>query len=360
MAESFLKVEFYVRMKWFFAFITGLFVLFVAGSGEVMASELVGEIKQLVPEMEIGVFEGRHGVGIVYGVREVEAEKGAVVIVNGRNETFVKYRQVIDELIAAGFSVYTFDHRGQGFSGRQLADPHKGHVDSFDDYVADFHFFLEHVVNRRPYDYCLALAHSMGGTITLLHELRYPGSFTGIVMTAPMLGFSTAPWPAFLVPPILSVFDALGQSQSYIIGGGPFEPKPFSDDNPLTSDCDNYTRNQQLMIEYPQIQLGAPTNAWVKQALVAIDEIWVSQAQVAIEEIMAGAESLRSPLLILQAGADQVVDNRAQERFFCNRAGNCELQIIPEARHEILVESPELREMAVKAMLDFFERVCGD
>ena len=348
MAESFSKVEVCVRKKNFFAFITGLIILFLAGLGEVMALGPVGEVKQLLPEMEIGVFEGCHGVGIVYGIREVEAEKGAVVIVNGRNETFVKYRKVIDKLTAADFSVYTFDHRGQGFSDRQLADPHKGYVDSFDDYVADLHFFLEHIVSRRPHDSCLVLAHSMGGTITMLYELRYPGNFAGIVMTAPMLGFSTAPWPFFLVPPLLSLFEVLGLSQNYIIGGGPFKPESFTDDNPLTSDRESYNRNQRLMAEYPQIQLGSPTNAWVKQALVAI------------EEVMAENESLRSPLLILQAGADRVVDNQAQERFFCGRAGNCELQVIPEARHEILVESPEFREIAVKAMLDFFEQACGD
>ncbi len=348
MAESFLNVEVYVGKKWFFTFIVGLFVLFAAGPGEVMALEPVSEVKQLLPEMEIGIFKGRQGIRIVYGIREVKVEKGAVIIVNGRNETFVKYREVINELNTAGFSVYTFDHRGQGFSGRQLADPHKGHVDSFDDYVADLHFFLEHIVKRRPHDHCLVLAHSMGSTISLLYDLRYPGNFAGIVMTAPMLGFSTAPWPFFLVPPLLSLLDALGQSQSYIIGGGPFKPESFSDDNILTSDRENYNRNQRLMAEYPQVQLGSPTNAWVKQALVAI------------EEVMAGAQSLRPPLLILQAEADRVVDNQAQERFFCDRAGKCELQVIPEARHEILVESPKLREMAVKAMLDFFERVCGD
>ncbi len=335
-------------MKWFSAFIMGLFILFTVAPGEVMASDPVGEIEQLLPEMEIGVFAGCQGVEIVYGIREVKAEKGVVVIVNGRNETFVKYRKVINELTDAGFSVYTFDHRGQGFSGRQLADPHKGHVDSFDDYVADLHFFLEHIVKRTSHAPCLVLAHSMGSTISLLYDLRYPGNFAGIVMTAPMLGFSTAPWPFFLVSPLLSLLDALGQSQSYIIGGGPFKPKSFSDDNILTSDRENYSRNQRLMAEYPQIQLGSPTNAWVKQALVAI------------EEVMAGAESLRPPLLILQAEADRVVDNQAQERFFCDRAGICELQVIPKSRHEILVESPELRDMAVKAMLDFFERVYGD
>ena len=325
-----------------------------------MVSESVGEVKELVPEMEVGVFDGLQGVEIVYGIREVDAEKGAVVIVNGRNETFVKYREVINELSVAGFSVYTFDHRGQGFSGRQLTDPHKGHVDSFDDYVADLHFFLEHIVKQRPHEPCLLLAHSMGGAISLLHELRYPGNFAGMVMTAPMLGFSTAPLPVFLVLPLLSLLEALGQSQRYILGGGPFKPESFSDDNILTSDRESFNRNQRLMAEHPKVQLGSPTNAWVKQALVAIDKIWLSHAQEAIEEVKAGAESLQAPLLILQAGADRVVENQAQERFFCGRAGKCELKVIPEARHEILVESPELREMGVKAMLDFFEQICGD
>ncbi|MEA3348112.1 MAG: alpha/beta hydrolase, partial [Pseudomonadota bacterium] len=171
--------------------------------------------------------------------------------------------------------------------------------------------------------------------------------FAGIVMTAPMLGFSTAPWPFFLVPPFLSLINALGCSQHYVIGGSSFQPEPFSDDNTLTSDRDNYTRNQQLMIDFPQIQLGSPTNAWVSRSLVAI------------KEILAGAESLRLPLFILQAEIDQVVNNQVHE-CFCRRAGNCEMMVIAKARHEILMESPEIREMAGKAILDFFARVCDN
>ena len=333
--------------KCFFVFLAGLIFLLVAGLGDSMALEPVEEVGQLLPEMKIGAFAGCKGISIVYGIREAEAEKGAVVIVNGRNETFVKYRSVCNELVHAGFSVYTFDHRGQGFSGRLLPDPQKGHVDRFDDYAVDLHFFLEHIVNRSPHANCLVLAHSMGGAIALLHELHYPGSVAGIVMTSPMLGFSTAPWPVFLVSPLLSVLDVLGWSRSYIIGGAPFKPEPFTENNTLTSDRDNYTRNQQLMIDHPRIRLGSPTNAWVKQSLVAI------------KEIMAGAKSLRIPLMILQAGADSVVDNRAQERF-CRRAGNCELLVIPEARHEILMENSKLREMAGQVILDFFRRSRGD
>ncbi len=311
-----------------------------------MALESLDEVRALLPEMEVGGFAGTKGVEVVYGFIEVETEKGALVIVNGRNETFVKYREVINELTAAGFSVYTFDHRGQGFSGRMLADPHKGHVDCFADYVDDFHFFLENIVKRCPHSCCLALAHSMGGTITLLHELRYPGSFAAIAMTAPMLGFSTAPWPFFLVPPLLSLYEVLGLRENYVVGGGPFKSELFTDDNPLTSDRDNYNRNQQLMLDHSRLQLGSPTCAWVKESLGAI------------KEIMAGAKKLPGSLLILQAGADRVVNNRAQERF-CRRAGSCELRVIPQARHEILMEKSQLRELAIKAILEFFTLECN-
>ncbi|MBN2809781.1 MAG: alpha/beta fold hydrolase [Deltaproteobacteria bacterium] len=328
-------------MKRVSAFAAGLLLLLIVVPVELKASP-VGEVQALLPEMVIAGFTGLQGVEIVYGSREIAAEKGAVVIVNGRNETFVKYRQVISSLWAAGYSVYTFDHRGQGFSGRMLADPCKGYVESFADYVADLHFFLEKIV-RRPPEHCLVLAHSMGGTIVLLHELRYPGSFTGIALAAPMLGFPTAPWPAFLVPPLLALLEGLGFAQSYIPGGGPFQPEPFND-NKLTSDRENYMRNQRILLDHPAARLGSPTNAWVGAALAAI------------REIMAGAPTLRTPLLVLQAGADRVVDNRATE-LFCQSVGICQRSVIAGSRHEILMESPQLRGAAAKEIFTFFTRV---
>ncbi len=326
--------------------IAALLLVLCAGQvGELMASEYaaVAVVKKLLPAMAIGSFSGAKNVEIIYGVREVESENGAVIIVNGRNETFVKYREVIDSISKAGFSVYTFDHRGQGFSERQLSDPHKGHVETYDDYVADFEFFLENVVNLRPHKVRLLLAHSMGGTIALLHELRYPESSDAIVMTAPMLGFSTSPWPFFLVPPMLSLFEVLGLEQNYVVGGGGFKPQPFTKDNPLTSDPNSYMRNQQMMLDYPQAQLGSPTCAWVKTSLVAI------------KEIKDSALSFKVPLLILQAEDDQVVNNRAQE-CFCREVGeNCKLMVIPGAKHEILMEKPEIKELADKIIFDFLK-----
>ncbi len=314
-----------------------------------MASETdtVAVVGKLLQEMQIGSFTGVKNVEIVYGIREVADEKAAVIIVNGRNETFIKYRDLVRKFKNRGFSVYALDHRGQGFSGRQLDDPDKGHVDSYDDYIADFDYFIKNIVNAKAHKTKLVLAHSMGGTIALLYELRYPGSFSGIAMSAPMLGFSTAPWPFFLVPPLLSLYEFLGLEQKYVVGGGKFKPQPFEPDNNLTSDEPHYTHNQQLMLDYPQIQLGSPTCAWVKKSLEAI------------KEIKNGVEKFQIPLLVLQAGNDRVVNNCAEKKF-CRAVGkNCQLIIIPGSQHEILMEKPATVKLAEKYIFDFFNHLAG-
>lgn len=64
-----------------------------------------------------------------------------VVICPGRIESYVKYAELAYDLFHLGFDVLIIDHRGQGRSGRLLADPHLGHVNRFNDYVDDLAAF---------------------------------------------------------------------------------------------------------------------------------------------------------------------------------------------------------------------------
>ncbi len=302
----------------------------------------VDEVRALLPGIEVGSFTGLRGLEIVYGVRPVAGSIYNVVIVNGRNETFVKYREVIERLAGAGFSVYAYDHRGQGFSGRPLADREKGHVEYFDDYVADLDTFLTRIVKSAP-GRCFFLTHSMGGPVALRFVQLHPGRVARLAMVSPMLGFPTAPWPAFLVPPLLSLLDLLGFGRSYIIGGGAWKPEPWDPDNVLTSDREKYEFYQRLERDHPLLRLGAPTNNWVRQSLKAIGAI------------MAGADRITVPILMLQAGSDRVVDNAAQVRF-ARWAPACRLVVVPGARHEILMEKPGLRNPALRKIIDFFHQ----
>ena len=63
--------------------------------------------------------------------------KGTVCLFQGRSEFIEKYFETVRDLRARGFAVATFDWRGQGLSKRALADPQKGHVRNFSEYVTD-------------------------------------------------------------------------------------------------------------------------------------------------------------------------------------------------------------------------------
>lgn len=111
---------------------------------------------------EEGEFIGVGGVPIRF-VRFCSARHQRVVVVSpGRIESYVKYPEVAYDLFQCGYDVMILDHRGQGRSGRLLADTHRGHVINFSDYVDDFTQFYQQEVKPRGYRQRFALAHSMG------------------------------------------------------------------------------------------------------------------------------------------------------------------------------------------------------
>lgn len=97
-----------------------------------------------------------------------------VVICPGRIESYVKYAELAYDLFHSGFDVLIIDHRGQGRSGRLLADPHLGHVNRFNDYVDDLAAFWQQEVQPGPWRKRYILAHSMGGAISTLFLQRHP------------------------------------------------------------------------------------------------------------------------------------------------------------------------------------------
>lgn len=66
-----------------------------------------------------------------------------VILCTGYNESYLKYSEFIMNLCELGISVYCFDHRGQGFSGRFPEQEKRGYVDKFENYVDDLCFSLK-------------------------------------------------------------------------------------------------------------------------------------------------------------------------------------------------------------------------
>ena len=127
------------------------------------------------------------------------------MLLHGQTEFIEKYGEVIDELRGRGFTVATFDWRGQGGSTRALPDPLKCHVGNFREYDEDLATFLEQVIKPMGVAPPLALAHSMGAHILLRTLHDRPRAFSAAVLSAPMMAVSTRGQPAWVATLATSV-----------------------------------------------------------------------------------------------------------------------------------------------------------
>jgi lysophospholipase len=268
-----------------------------------------------------------------------DASETALVILGGRTEFIEKYAELFFDLRLLDVSIFSYDHRGQGLSQRLLEDTHKGHVDRFADYVEDLKIFLDEVVGQ-GYRKVFVLSHSMGGTVTVLFQQRYAGYLDGAILCSPMLGINCFPLSPALTGWIICRAVGSGFGESYIPGGRPFKGTTQFRNNVCTSSKIRFDLNRELTRKNPGIALGAPTNRWLREALLAA------------ETAVASARQLHIPTLLLQSGNDRVVMPDPQ-RLFCERGNLCELYIIEEARHELLMERDPLRNQAISFITDF-------
>jgi lysophospholipase len=259
--------------------------------------------------------------------------KGTVVVLPGRNECIEKYFETISDLTARGLGVAIFDWRGQGASVRLIKDPQRGYVRSFFDYANDLdQFFTEIVLPdcRGPY---YVLAHSAGALVALLAAPSMANRVRRMVLIAPFLMVTGVSLTLATIRRLATALYYLGFGRFYVTGGPrPLERYPFAS-NKLTSDPARYARNCELYEAHPNLGLGGPTVAWIRAA---------AEASVTVQDPDFLAK-IQTPILIVAAGADEVVANRPIEDLAL-RLRNGSLLTIDGARHEILQEADIFRE----------------
>lgn len=292
-------------------------------------------------------FKGKDGVTIRYAaLRQAKVDR-AILIVNGRVESYLKYQELVWDLWRQGYSLYLIDHRGQGLSDRLLADPEKGYVDQFDDYVLDLKQFHDEVIAQDQPAKLFLLAHSMGGAISARYLERWPGDIEAAVLSSPMMGINLGGLPKWLAKGLAATIGTVGGwlgEPPYGPGQGPYESHGFAD-NGLSHSAARYQAFRELYEQRPQIKLGGATAHWIYQGLTGADAA------------VAEAGAIKTPLLLLQAGDDGVVDNAAQDAF-CALArceGGKPLRI-EGAWHELFMEADPQRQAALNATLAFFAR----
>lgn len=278
----------------------------------------------------------------------------AVVFSTGRVEMAVKYIELMHEFITAGYSVFILDHRGQGQSARLHTDPHLGYVADFADYVSDFDQFVTDIVTPFGHRQHLLIAHSMGAAIACCYLLRYQHPFQAAIFGSPMFGLHAGKVPSALASKLVAGYGWLRSkinkdSRQYFPGQRHYQQKPFAD-NPLTHSAERYQWLGQLYNLYPDSQLGGVSWAWLTQAINAMADI---QRQ---------ASQFNVPVLMLQAGQDKIVSNRAQNTWYRGLPAVLYKQhtILAEANHEIWMEQDNIRQQAFNAVNQFLAGLKDD
>ncbi|MFG1351815.1 alpha/beta fold hydrolase [Xanthobacter autotrophicus] len=253
--------------------------------------------------------------------------KGTVALFGGRCEFIEKYFEVVRELRSRGFAVAMVDWRGQGGSQRLLRNPLKGHVPRFSDYLLDLEVFAREVMLPDCPPPHFALAHSMGGTILLSSALDGQRWFDRMVLTAPMLGLDAVPFEG-IVRPLSLALAHLGFARAYVPGGhGRALSRMRFEGNLLTSDRARFERTQALASAFPVLDLGAPTMGWLAGAEALMAELTHPDT----------ISRIRQPLLIVAAGGERLVSNKAIEHFSARLIAGAHV-VVPASRHELMME----------------------
>ena len=276
-----------------------------------------------------GMIQTPDGVALRFARWDSPAEaKGTVCVFTGRGEFIEKYFETVRDLRQRGFAVAVMDWRGQGHSSRQLPDPRKGHVANFAEFEIDVETFMQRVVlSDCPPPY-YALAHSMGGDVMLRAAHSGKRWFERMVLVAPLIDLphGRSSWPLRM---LMRTLRRAGFGNSYVPGSNVDRVRASGfPGNPLTSDPVRYARNAAISAQDPTLGIGAPTVAWLDAAFDTTVEFGDADFP----------SQIVSPVLMVAAGADNVVSGAAIERFAARLPAGSHLTI-EGARHEILQEA---------------------
>jgi lysophospholipase len=250
--------------------------------------------------------------------------------------------------------VYSYDHQGQGFSERWIADSTSTWIQSFDDYCDDFAFYVTTICRESSLP-VFAIAHSLGGLILSITMSRNPTLVTRAVLTAPMFRSKFYVWlfeywvaipePIVMWLTSLLCYSGFGSFRAFGFLNDSSSDRNTMDSNNkqvMTSDELHMQSYKSLKQKYPHMVSTGVTNDWVRLCIVAQ------------RKFSRRYKFVKTNTLSLCAASDAFVHNRAIIEF-AKQAAACKLFIAP-CFHDILFETSDIKQSATNTILDFFQQ----
>jgi lysophospholipase len=261
--------------------------------------------------------------------------RGSILFQGGRGDIFEKYLELFHHWHAQGWTITSFDWRGQGGSGRLTEARNCGHIEDFAQYIADFRAFYAdwHAATPGPH---IVVAHSMGGHLVLRALVEGAARPDAAVLVAPMLGVHAIGGAWF------------GEKLARLMGGvgdmsrpaWKTNEKPYTTESRqklLTHDRDRYSDELWWKEAKPELSTGSPSWKWLIEAFRSMRELRASPRLKAMDV----------PVLMLVAEADGLVDPKAALAIAPKLPDARVVRFGKESAHEILREGDKVRNRAI-------------
>lgn len=253
--------------------------------------------------------------------------RGAVVISHGFTEFAPKYSELVWYFLLSGYSVCILEHRGHGYSARDVKSPGLVWIDDWKRYVADSAKFASTIAlqyaDGRPLN---LFSHSMGGGIGAAVLEQYPTLFDKAVLSAPMIAPQTGV-PNWFARILAEIVCTCGFGRRKVTGQSDFDPEFHIEGYEAASEARMHWYHQ-LRLDDEANRMFSPTFEWVRQSLRLSRAVLNPESCAAIE----------TPIMLFQAGKDVWVLNAPQNRFaerVREGGGSIQVRRFPDSLHEI-------------------------
>lgn len=287
----------------------------------------------LEPEgLQWGRFPVADGATLRWAHLPVPHAKLDCVLVGGFSECIEKYFECMRDLAARGIAVWMLDWRGQGGSER---DPHflaRPQARNFDRDAAELTAFVQTVMPpARPR---LLVAHSMGGAIATLALHANPKLVDLAVLSAPMYGLVTGPFPEFAARALARSATAAGFGKNFIPGAGPwkFNRLLTALTSPVSHDPERCLVQRSWFESSPRLRIDGLTYGWLDAAFAFSDRLMAR----------GFLEAVTTPILLGSASREFFV-NPTRHHQAAARLPNGKLVSFSGARHELFMEADKYR-----------------
>lgn len=254
-----------------------------------------------------------------------ERRNGILVLIHGTGEHHGRYQLLAAYLNQLGWDVHSGDLPGWGRSPGL-----KGHIDSFQQYLAATDGWVEEALAESAGQPVVLLGHSLGGLIVARYAQEYERAqqLRGAILSSPLLQLkmSVPAWQVRMAALANRIWPTLR----------------------LHNNLEASMVSRDVAIQ--QAYLSDPYN----YAKVSVR--WFFEIQQEMARAWEERARLTIPLLVMQAGADQIVDADAVERFVTGvKRTNLEWHRFADLQHEIFNE-PE-RQMVYEVLGRWLERL---